>query len=26
VEIENTPLFWERPAERVGSSSPIWTF
>ncbi|WP_307276900.1 CoA transferase [Arthrobacter sp. W4I7] len=26
VAIENTPLFWERPAERVGSSSPIWTF
>lgn len=26
VTIDNTPLFWERPAERVGSSSPIWTF
>lgn len=26
VAIENTPLFWERPAERVGSSSPVWTF
>jgi hypothetical protein len=26
VSIERTPLFWERPAERAGSSSPIWTF
>jgi len=26
ISIESTPLFWERPAERAGSSSPIWTF
>jgi hypothetical protein len=26
LTIENTPLFWERPAERAGSSSPVWTF
>jgi len=26
VSIERTPLFWERPAERAGSSSPMWTF
>jgi hypothetical protein len=26
INIENTPLFWERPAERAGSSSSIWTF
>lgn len=26
IEIENTPLFWERPAEQAGSSAPIWTF
>jgi hypothetical protein len=24
VEIEGTPLFWERPAERVGSATPHW--
>lgn len=26
LSIENTPVFWERPAERAGSSAPIWTF
>lgn len=26
LTIEETPLFWERPVERAGSSSPIWTF
>ena len=24
VRIEGTPLFWERPAEPAGSSSPVW--
>jgi crotonobetainyl-CoA:carnitine CoA-transferase CaiB-like acyl-CoA transferase len=26
VQIEGTPLFWERPAERVGSATPTFTF
>jgi crotonobetainyl-CoA:carnitine CoA-transferase CaiB-like acyl-CoA transferase len=26
VRIEDTPLFWERPAEPAGASSPMWTF
>lgn len=26
VQIEGTPLFWERPAERVGSATPNWAF
>ena len=26
VRIEGTPLFWERPAERVGSATPTFTF
>jgi hypothetical protein len=24
LAIENTPMFWERPAEPVGSSAPVW--
>jgi hypothetical protein len=26
VQIEGNPLFWERPAERVGSATPNWAF
>lgn len=25
VEVDGTPLFWERPYEPVGSSAPCWT-
>jgi hypothetical protein len=25
VEIENNPLFWERPFEAAGSSTPVWS-